>query len=72
MRREADLSLRGFGRMTAELLERLGLEEVPAPPAAAVRRPRTAALRAGPDGWVTARGEAERVYLCGRREVGDG
>ncbi len=28
MRRDADLSLRGFGRMTAELLERLGLEEV--------------------------------------------
>jgi len=28
MRRDADLSLRGFGRMTAELLERLGLDEV--------------------------------------------
>ncbi len=28
MRRDADLTLRGFGRMTAELLERLGLEEV--------------------------------------------
>jgi pimeloyl-ACP methyl ester carboxylesterase len=28
MRRNADLSLRGFGRMTAELLERLGLDEV--------------------------------------------
>jgi pimeloyl-ACP methyl ester carboxylesterase len=28
MRRDADLSLRGFGRLVAELLERLGLEEV--------------------------------------------
>ena len=28
MRGDADLSLRGFGRMTAELLERLGLDEV--------------------------------------------
>ena len=28
MRRDADLTLRGFGRLTAELLERLGLDEV--------------------------------------------
>src|SRR6266498_4476110 len=28
MRRDADLSLRGFGRIAAELMERLGLEDV--------------------------------------------
>jgi hypothetical protein len=31
-----------------------------------------AVLLAGPGSWVTACGEAERVYLCGRREVADG
>ncbi len=67
--------LAGYSGLTRQAYE-LDLRQyaglVPAPPAAAVRRPRTAALRVGPGGWVTARGEAERVYLCGRREVGDG
>jgi len=40
MRRDADLSPRGFGRLVAELVERLGLDEVTLVPKRPRRRSR--------------------------------